>query len=335
MDPPDSEAIHRSLQVQGRRLVEQEAESQWNEDALHDAFFQGLSPQIHSLLITVDLPLCWTPSLRWPSRSTRDLSFRGKWTRWPREIWRRPSQPLPGRPLFPPRQSPCRWRVSTGQLRPTPYSGLEHQAMREYVEELLEASLIRPSSSPGFFFVKKKDTTHRLLRTQRHHSKEQVREVIQRLLQHQLFVKMEKCEFHRASVSFLGFILAEEEIRMDPGKVDAALRWPTPASRRNEQMASRTSTEFIQNFSSIAIPLHALTAPRNTLEWTIFGKLHRRAYPHSVGPGSPVRGRGGPVGLGDQSHLVAEEYQGQKDPPVRLPVEEVDPGRAELRRRRL
>ncbi|XP_034019112.1 GRIP and coiled-coil domain-containing protein 1-like [Thalassophryne amazonica] len=42
-----------------------------------------------------------------------------------------------------------------------------------------------------------------------------VRTVLQRLLQHRLYVKMEKCEFHKPSVSFLGFVLAEGEVQMD------------------------------------------------------------------------------------------------------------------------
>lgn len=48
--------------------------------------------------------------------------------------------------------------------------------------------------------------------------------VLQRLLQNQLFVKVEKCEFQRPSVAFLGFVLAEEDIRMDP-EISAVAKW--------------------------------------------------------------------------------------------------------------
>ena len=37
-----------------------------------------------------------------------------------------------------------------------------------------------------------------------------VRSVLWRLLDHKLFVKAEKCEFHVTSVSFLGFIISRE-----------------------------------------------------------------------------------------------------------------------------
>lgn len=41
-----------------------------------------------------------------------------------------------------------------------------------------------------------------------------VRQVLEWLLQHQLYVKAEKCEFHVPSVSFLGFIIAQDSIQM-------------------------------------------------------------------------------------------------------------------------
>ena len=41
-------------------------------------------------------------------------------------------------------------------------------------------------------------------------------QVLQRLLENQLYVKAEKCEFHRSSVSpFLGFVISAGAIEMD------------------------------------------------------------------------------------------------------------------------
>ena len=53
-------------------------------------------------------------------------------------------------------------------------------------------------------------------------------QVLQRLLENQLFVKAEKCNFHKNSVSFLGFIIAPDQVKMDPSKVSAVANWPTP-----------------------------------------------------------------------------------------------------------
>lgn len=46
-----------------------------------------------------------------------------------------------------------------------------------------------------------------------------VNQVLQSLFDNQLFVKAEKCQFHVSTVSFLGFIMYEGEVRMDPEKV--------------------------------------------------------------------------------------------------------------------
>ena len=44
-----------------------------------------------------------------------------------------------------------------------------------------------------------------------------VRQVLQALLDARLFIKVEKCVFHSTSVSFLGFIISQGRVRMDPG----------------------------------------------------------------------------------------------------------------------
>ncbi|KAL0153760.1 hypothetical protein M9458_050876 [Cirrhinus mrigala] len=57
-----------------------------------------------------------------------------------------------------------------------------------------------------------------------------VRQVLQRLLQNRLFIKLEKSEFHVPRVSFLGFIVSKGSLQMDPSKVRAVLDWPQPNS---------------------------------------------------------------------------------------------------------
>ncbi|KAK3554534.1 hypothetical protein QTP70_024444 [Hemibagrus guttatus] len=55
--------------------------------------------------------------------------------------------------------------------------------------------------------------------------------VLERLLQDQLFVNAEKCQFHSDTVSFLGFIVSAGSIQMDPAKVEAVKDWlPTPSA---------------------------------------------------------------------------------------------------------
>lgn len=56
------------------------------------------------------------------------------------------------------------------------------------------------------------------------HSKEKhqihVRCILQKLLEHKLFVKAEKCEFHVSTVSFLGFVVSQGQIPMMTSKAE-------------------------------------------------------------------------------------------------------------------
>ncbi|KAF7656700.1 hypothetical protein LDENG_00037160 [Lucifuga dentata] len=87
-----------------------------------------------------------------------------------------------------------------------------------------------------------------------------IQSVLQRLLENPLFVKAEKCEFHASSVSFLGFIVAEGSIKMDPEKVSAVMSWPVPETRKQLQQFLRFANfyqRFIWGYSNIAAPLTA------------------------------------------------------------------------------
>lgn len=67
----------------------------------------------------------------------------------------------------------------------------------------------------------------RNLANHRHH----VSQILQKLKEHQLYLKLEKCEFHHSSIHFLGYVIAD----MDQGKVEAVKNWPLPTSIKNLQ----------------------------------------------------------------------------------------------------
>jgi len=59
---------------------------------------------------------------------------------------------------------------------------------------------------------------------------EHLRVVLTRLREHQLYVKFSKCEFWLKKVPFLGHILSEEGIVVDPAKVPEVMDWKAPTS---------------------------------------------------------------------------------------------------------
>jgi hypothetical protein len=52
--------------------------------------------------------------------------------------------------------------------------------------------------------------------------------VLQKLRENQLYAKLRKCEFWLKEVSFLGNIISEGGISVDPSKVKDVLSWNTP-----------------------------------------------------------------------------------------------------------
>ncbi|KAI7805934.1 Pol polyprotein [Triplophysa rosa] len=97
-----------------------------------------------------------------------------------------------------------------------------------------------------------------------------VREVLQRLLENQLFVKAEKCEFHADTVSFLGHIISPRGIEPDPAKIKAVAEWSTPDSRKALQRFlgfANFYRRFIRGFGQVAAPLTALTSIKVPFRW--------------------------------------------------------------------
>ena len=57
---------------------------------------------------------------------------------------------------------------------------------------------------------------------------EKVRQVLKRLEEYELYLKVSKFEFYKQSVKFLGHIVSTEGIQMDLDKIRAIIDWPTP-----------------------------------------------------------------------------------------------------------
>jgi hypothetical protein len=54
--------------------------------------------------------------------------------------------------------------------------------------------------------------------------------ILQRLHDHQLYVKFSKCSFWLKEIPFLGHVISIEGIAVDPSKVQEVLEWKSPRS---------------------------------------------------------------------------------------------------------
>ena len=92
--------------------------------------------------------------------------------------------------------------------------------------------------------------------------KSHVKEVLRRLRKNGLYTSAPKCEFHKESVEYLGFILTTDGLRMAQDKVQVILDWPEPRKVKDVQSFlgfCNFYRRFIHGYSDIIIPLTQLT----------------------------------------------------------------------------
>ena len=63
--------------------------------------------------------------------------------------------------------------------------------------------------------------------------REKVHQVLQKLRQHDLYLKPEKCQFEQKKVEFLGVILEKDTVQMDPTKTKGIADWKTPQNLKD------------------------------------------------------------------------------------------------------
>jgi len=90
---------------------------------------------------------------------------------------------------------------------------------------------------------------------------EHLRVVLTRLREHKLYAKFSKCEFWLKKVPFLGHVLSEDGISVDPGKVQEVMDWKAPTlvhEVRSFLGLAGYYRLFILDFSKIVKPMTRL-----------------------------------------------------------------------------
>jgi hypothetical protein len=108
--------------------------------------------------------------------------------------------------------------------------------------------------------------------------------VLTALQEHQLFIKRSKCSFGVRSVAYLGHVISEAGVAMDPQKVQAVLDWPVPQTVRAVRAFLGLAVyyrRFIKEYSVITTPLTALLT-KGGFRWTTESESAFRRLQHAL-----------------------------------------------------
>jgi hypothetical protein len=107
---------------------------------------------------------------------------------------------------------------------------------------------------------------------------------MQRLLEAGLYLKPEKCEFHKETVRYLGLVISTTGISMDEDKVEKVCNWSREKKTENGRLNNlfevqqflgfcNYSRQFISKYSEKAEPLTRLTEKDEPFVWEAPQKL--------------------------------------------------------------
>jgi len=95
--------------------------------------------------------------------------------------------------------------------------------------------------------------------------------VLQVLKKNKLFLCLEKCEFYKQWIEYLGLVISENKVSIDLVKVAGVREWPTPENKTDVQAFLGFVNfywRFIQDFSAKARPLFDLTHSKQVWMWS-------------------------------------------------------------------
>ena len=146
--------------------------------------------------------------------------------------------------------------------------------------------------------------------------------VLETLWHQKLYAKASKCQFGSSSVSFLGHVISERCVAVDPRKVAAVAEWAMSTSCTDVHRFAGLANyyrKFVLRFSALAAPLTALCSPRAQFTWGPAEQLSFDALktaltsaPVSRGVWDPARARPTSL-LTDASELAVSAILEQPD----------------------
>ena len=102
--------------------------------------------------------------------------------------------------------------------------------------------------------------------------------MLHKLEQNDLYLKPKKCDFKKKEIDYLGVIVGNGKIQMDPKKLNSITDWPKPRNPTEIQKFLGFTGYYhyiVQGYSKIAHPLLNLTKKAVVWDW---GKRQQEAF---------------------------------------------------------
>lgn len=98
-----------------------------------------------------------------------------------------------------------------------------------------------------------------------------LRTVMSRLQEHKLYAKLSKCSFWQREIGFLGHIVSDKGVSVDPEKIKSIKEWPRPQNAteiRSFLGLAGYYRRFVKGFASMAQPMTKLTGKEVPFVWS-------------------------------------------------------------------
>jgi Reverse transcriptase (RNA-dependent DNA polymerase) len=95
--------------------------------------------------------------------------------------------------------------------------------------------------------------------------------ILEKAQEYNLYFKAKKCEFRKPKIEYLGLVIEEEKLTMDPAKLKGILDWPAPKTVK--KVRSFIGFEnfyccFVKGLFHLAHPLHDLLKKDKKFVWS-------------------------------------------------------------------
>jgi Reverse transcriptase (RNA-dependent DNA polymerase) len=95
--------------------------------------------------------------------------------------------------------------------------------------------------------------------------------MLKKAWEYDLYFKAKKCKFRKPKIKYLGLVVEEGKLAMDPAKLEGILDWPAPKTVKEVQSFIGFRNfyhRFIKGFSHLAHPLHDLLKKDKKFVWS-------------------------------------------------------------------